>query len=52
MQAMAVMEERNIRHLPVFDGDQLLGMMSIKVRIASGFSASRALVLTATSCTA
>ena len=30
MQAMAVMEERNIRHLPVYDGEELMGMLSIK----------------------
>jgi CBS domain-containing protein len=30
VQAMAVMEKKNIRHLPVFDEDNLLGMMSIK----------------------
>lgn len=30
VQAMAAMEERNIRHMPVFDGERLLGMLSIK----------------------
>jgi signal-transduction protein with cAMP-binding, CBS, and nucleotidyltransferase domain len=30
MQAMAVMEEKNIRHLPVFDEENLVGIMSIK----------------------
>ena len=30
VQAMAVMEEKNIRHMPVYDKDQLLGIMSIK----------------------
>ncbi len=27
--AMQIMKERRVRHLPVFDGDQLLGMLSI-----------------------
>jgi signal-transduction protein with cAMP-binding, CBS, and nucleotidyltransferase domain len=30
LQAMALMEEKNIRHIPVFNGDDLLGMLSIK----------------------
>lgn len=30
VQAMRVMEERNIRHLPVYDGEELMGMLSIK----------------------
>ena len=30
LQAMRVMETRKIRHLPVYDGETLLGMLSIK----------------------
>jgi Mg/Co/Ni transporter MgtE len=35
MKAMQLMEERKIRHIPVFDGDSLVGMMSIKDIIAT-----------------
>ena len=29
-EAMAMMTERHIRHLPVFDGDSLVGLISIR----------------------
>ena len=29
-EAMAIMTERHIRHLPVFDGDSLVGLISIR----------------------
>jgi len=29
LEAMAMMTDRRIRHLPVFDGDQLLGLISV-----------------------
>jgi hypothetical protein len=32
-KAMMLMEEKAIRHVPVFDQDNILGVMSIKVRV-------------------
>ncbi len=47
LQAMAMMTDRRIRHLPVFDGDDLVGVISIgdlvKCRISEVKAESRAL---------
>lgn len=29
-KAMQLMEEKNIRHIPIFDSESLLGMLSVK----------------------
>ncbi|NJR41428.1 MAG: CBS domain-containing protein [Akkermansiaceae bacterium] len=34
-KAMQVMEEKNIRHIPIFDSEALLGMLSIKDVVAT-----------------
>ncbi len=47
LQAMAMMTDRRIRHLPVFDGDKLIGVISVgdlvKCRISEVQSEAEAL---------
>lgn len=39
LKAMQVMEEKNIRHIPVFEDGRLLGMLSVKDIIGTIMSA-------------
>jgi signal-transduction protein with cAMP-binding, CBS, and nucleotidyltransferase domain len=34
-KAMQLMEEKNIRHIPIFSDDKLLGMLSVKDVVAT-----------------
>ena len=46
---MALMTENRLRHWPVMDGDQLIGLVSIGDHTAFGIQGMRASVVRATS---